>query len=71
MKGIVDTSYLVVEDYGCDICCERTKEDDVNWFNGCDVGLCNDCANKLNHEDGENLHNGENVKEILEKYQSL
>lgn len=59
-----------IKDYGCDICCNRILEDDVNWSSGCDIGLCDNCYAKLNGKEADDLHNGKRVAEILEKYQT-
>ena len=59
-----------IADFGCNICDERIKEPAMIWFNGCETGLCDACADRLTEDEREDLHNGVNVGAIIEKYQS-
>lgn len=45
-------------DYGCDKCGERVPEDRIHWFYGAEVGLCDDCYDKMTDEECYQLDDG-------------
>lgn len=45
--------------YGCDKCGKRVNDNDVHWFEECQVGLCDDCYDKLSSEEKEKLYAGD------------
>jgi hypothetical protein len=48
-----------VMDYGCDKCGKRVPEDGVHWFYGAEVGLCDDCHDKMTDEERYQLDGGD------------
>lgn len=48
-----------VKDYGCDMCGKRVPEDQVFWFYGGEIGLCEECYDKTSSYVRSRLEDGD------------